>query len=261
VSVQSFWDQVGVQALGGAATALVAALLAVGVAYLVTRRHERQAAQRARNETATAEFYQAYGNLFAVWKQWDALTNKGRREAQAADQAEFLARVSDAEGQLESFLIRLTLERDFDEDGDPLVALWCFRRAYKVVRYSVRRNRRVPWFRAPGDQPPERKAGHLHYKMFKRLTVEIAAMIVDAGEGGRPAPEKAAANFNRVTSTSSWVRRRHTLPERPKDVPYEDDDLWFRVASLQFEEAARPDESYGLRLPADRAAPQAADYG
>jgi hypothetical protein len=263
MSEQGFWEQVGVQALGGAATAVVAALLAILVAYLITRRYEQQAAQRARDAAGAEEFYRAYGNLFAVWKEWDAHTDKGSREAQPADQAAFLARVADAEGQLESFLVRLTLERDLDVDGEEVVVLWCFRRGCKVVRYSVRRNKRVPWFRAPGDDPPERAAGHLHYKMFKRLTVAVAEMIADAPGSlagrrgwpwrrrvgrrrGRPEPAKAADSLNMVTSTSSWVRRRYELGKRPKDQNHQDDDLWFRVGARLFPEAAEPDDSYGL---------------
>jgi hypothetical protein len=232
---QDFWEQVGIQALGGAAAAVVAALLAILAAYGFTRRYEQRAAQRERDSAGAEEFYRAYGNLFAIWKEWDAHTDKGARKAQPADQAAFLARVADAEGQLEAFLVRLTLERGFDVDGDEVIVLWCFRRACKVVRYSVRRNKQVPWFRAPGDDPPEREAGHLHYKMFKRLTVEVAAMIAD-GSGGRPQPQRgrrardeAAARLDLVTSTSSWVRRRYGIDKRPHGQPYEDDDLWFRV--------------------------------
>jgi hypothetical protein len=61
--------------------------------------------------------------------------------------------------------------------------LWCFRRGYKQVRYSVREGERVGWRRTPGEgaEPAE---GYREYVAFKRLSVEVAAMI--AGGPHRP---------------------------------------------------------------------------
>lgn len=262
MSNQSFLEQVAVNALGGILVALVAAVLALVFAVKFTEGRERRAAVRARDEVAAEEFYRAYGRLFAAWKEWDdflgkRLTQSTRRE----DRAPFLNRVAEAEGMLESFLVRLTVERSLSEvDRD---RLWCFRRGYKQVRYSVREGERVGWRRTPGAgaEPAE---GYREYVVFKRLSVVVAAMIAGGpaaptGDGAgaemglsarlkatwgawlgwmrpvhddHPTVHEAAANLECVTGRSEPIRARYGVEPRPEGTKHERDSLWYVIGDL-----------------------------
>src|SRR4051812_34171073 len=119
-------------AVAGVITALFAGWLAQRVAREYTDRAEERKAIRERDESAAAEFYIAYGRFFAAWKSSDDYLDsrsRPRSTVSPADRLASLSRVADAEGLLESFLVRLTLDRPLDEtDRD---RLWCFRTAYK----------------------------------------------------------------------------------------------------------------------------------
>jgi hypothetical protein len=165
------------QIVAGVITAITAALLAVAVAKWYTARRERE----LRDETATQEFYRAYGAFFGAWKAWDDVS--GRATLESGDHAQYLTRVAEAEGMLESFLLRLTLDRTVGTTD--LHRLWCFRRGYKEVWYCVRRRECVPWRRT---KPPEGESdiGYRKYTAFKQLTAAVAGMIAE-----RPRPHRS----------------------------------------------------------------------
>ena len=254
MSDQSFLEQVAVNALGGFLAAAFAAVLALFLAIRFTERRERRAALRARDEAAAEEFYRAYGGLFAAWKAWDDFLGKKPKEKPGREvRAPFLSRVAETEGMLESFLVRLTVERSLCEcDRD---RLWCFRRGYKQVRYRVRDGVPVGWRRSPGDgvEPAE---GHPQYVVFKHLSVAVAAMIAGApvpptAEKGlaarlkaawralrewvrpvdvaRPEVHEAAEALDYVTGVAEPIRKRYGIGSPPEDMDHEDDSLWYVV--------------------------------
>jgi hypothetical protein len=168
-----FWETV----LANLIPAIFAAALAAGFAYWFARRYTRRwdetRARRERDAAAAAEFYRAYGAFFAAWKSWDGYRKSVRtRKTKPGDRIPFLNRVADAEGALESFLIRLTQERNLEQHD--LDRLWCFRTGYKQLRYSVRDDELLPWWRSTTGAHSE---GSRHYLAFKRLSVGVAALL------------------------------------------------------------------------------------
>ena len=162
------------QAVAGMIGALFAALLALAVAKGYTARHERE----VRDEAAAQEFYRAYGAFFGAWKAWDDVRGRGEMPQwlKSGNHAQYLTRVAEAEGMLESFVVRLTLERGLT--ACDLHRLWCFRHGYKEVRYRVRRCDHVPWRRTE-PQHGQSDAGYRQYTAFKQLSVAVARMIAE----------------------------------------------------------------------------------
>jgi hypothetical protein len=197
----SLLEEIGVAAFAVALTAVAGVI----ITYLFTERRAKAASRRERGEAAAAEFYRAYGTFFAVWKSWDDLGAR-RASKDGAEQLEFLRRVADAEGLLESFLVRLTLEHELSKPD--LDRLWCFRRGYKQLRYSIRDRRRLGWRRTDRRDPAGHEE-HLAYRAFKGLAVTTATLLLDERSAAAKAPTTATARerLAYVTGSSRPLRR------------------------------------------------------
>jgi hypothetical protein len=133
-----------------------------------------------------------------------------------------LNRVADAEGALESLLIRLTQERHLEQPD--LDRLWCFRAGYKQLRYSRRNDKPLEWWRSTTAGHSE---GASHYLAFKRLAVGVAALLPSPADRrvSRPVADVALKNLVFVTGPLDTVFRARWKASLEAGVP-----LWVSVA-------------------------------
>src|SRR5881392_4131116 len=124
MNFDTFWPDI----LSGIVIVIAGGIVAAIVAWWITRPLEERRARSARDKEAADDFYRAYGGFFAAWKAWAAFKPDAGGSQRAPTQEEWmalLARSAEAEGALESFLIRLTLERRLSQTD--IARLWCFR--------------------------------------------------------------------------------------------------------------------------------------
>jgi hypothetical protein len=251
VALSDFWERFLATALGGILAATFAATLGYWIAARFTARREEHAAQRQRAEAAAEEFYSAYGSFFAAWKSWNdfrglSVDQERPETVTSQDRMTFLSRVADAEGQFETFLIWLTLERSLSQAD--LDRLWCFRRGYKQLRLHVRNDRRLPWTRTPSGRDP-----HKQYEAFKWLAASVAALIAGpaATHSDRPRTRwrgqtagcptsQARTNLTFVTGPSRDIRNayRDSLPAELHGAS--GDKIWYVLPKLIDEREAAP---------------------
>jgi hypothetical protein len=204
-----FWGTL----LAGALVALFTGVVALALARFFTQRWEEAAARRRAAEATVAEFYRAYGAVFAAWKAWDDDVGKDKNkpavEMSETEHLNHLTRAADAEGAFESFLVRLALQRDLAPND--LERLQCFRSAYKQLRYKVRDRKPLPWWRTSTKQ---RADGFRDYNAFKRLSVGIAFMLADPEDrdSAPPSAGDALKNLEYVTTSVEWVEPAERLP-------------------------------------------------
>ncbi|OGO59526.1 MAG: hypothetical protein A2V85_09325 [Chloroflexi bacterium RBG_16_72_14] len=199
MSFDTFWSDL----LSGVVVAGAAGLIALGIAGLVTRKLEERRARQARNGAAAEEFHRAYGMFFGAWKTWAVYRRDTGSDALHLDEEQWvsiLREVTFAEGALESFLVRLTLEQPLSDDA--LLRLWCFRTGYKQLRYAVRQRVPLGWRRSDGPDPSQH-AGFRQYRAFKALASDVAALLADAVDLGRERPSQATARSNLLVVTAT----------------------------------------------------------
>ena len=102
-------------------------------------------------------------------------------------------RAADAEGLLESFVVRLCVDRPLSRPQ--LDRLWCFRRAYRELRYAVREDRPLDWRRADSKRKnnPRRRIAVRTYRAFKGLTVHMVELLTIDHEPAVDAPDPMSA--------------------------------------------------------------------
>ncbi|MBB6345522.1 hypothetical protein FHU36_002031 [Nonomuraea muscovyensis] len=118
---------------------LVVALITLSLGWLVglrlTARWDERKKRRELDLLALGAFYEAYGQFCAIWKSWDGAPDSLRQDDPF--QTEMLRRAAEAEGKVESLLVRLASERSLSQQECTLLS--CFRQAFQSLRKSIRR--------------------------------------------------------------------------------------------------------------------------
>jgi hypothetical protein len=214
----SFWDttisaflSTLVAGIGvAAAAAVIALLLAKLFGNQIADEWERRRALRERDLAGAAEFYRTYGQFFAAWKVCESYVQHDKLVMEPTDKRELLTAVAAAEGALESFLLRLTLERSLK--NEELDMLWCFRTAYKQLRDSVDHERRLLWWKSEEtekDHSGSRKAGFKAYEAFKSLAARVASLFTVDEPGRPPERDKGRENLEWVTGSGVDLKERY----------------------------------------------------
>jgi hypothetical protein len=199
-----FWSATLSNFVAGVGIAVVVALLA----WLVTERYaavrQAQAARQERNLAAAEELYTVYGHFFAAWKAWEHLKRRDGGDASdssyAQRQRELLALASQAEGAYESLIIRISLEKALTDNDRR--ALWALRFALKQLRYAIRDDRLLDWWRSDGPPASARAAGFRDYQAFKSLVLRVASILVDRKRSATPpSPAERARSLALITGT------------------------------------------------------------
>jgi hypothetical protein len=151
-------------------------VLTVGLAWLVGYRlttfwNIRQKLAEL-NLAAATQFYQLYGEFFAVWKLWNYL--KGQRGmpilVKSADEArwDLLQRACSAEAGVEAILVKLAIDPSLTNSD--IEDLGRFRQAYQSLRQAIRDDTPISW---NSSSAPE-------YRTFKALACKVACILTSA---------------------------------------------------------------------------------
>ena len=206
---------------------LVVALLTLSLGWFVsnriTARWDERKKRRELDLIALGAFYEIYGQFFAIWKLWSG-ARKGLPEDDQF-RREVLERSAEAEGRLESLLVRVASERNLSDRDCTL--LGCFRQGFQSLRESIRNNEdlrsrlrtagnqaRLPVQWAGSEAPP--------YTAFKALAAFTANLLSKDSSPATKA-ETASSTLMKITSNrleATWVDEAFTLldlrsPSRP----------------------------------------------
>jgi hypothetical protein len=183
---------------------VVAALLAVLGAAVVTirvsdqyeqRRKQREfdqetmRKQREFDQETMRELASLYGQIFAIWKEWDTLCRFRELEPPPGAAWSLLGEAADAEGRLEALLIRIAADRPL-HDPDDIRTLAGLRQSFKVVRKAIRENEPLEW----------RSAIDRQYAALKAYAASTAALVAAERAGPTPTAATARAVFQKITS-------------------------------------------------------------
>ncbi|MEU6711041.1 hypothetical protein ABZ897_06130 [Nonomuraea sp. NPDC046802] len=117
---------------------LVVALITLSLGWLVglrlTARWDERKKRRELDLLALGAFYEAYGQFCAIWKSWDGAPDSLRQDDPF--QTEMLRRAVEAEGKVESLLVRLASERSLSQQ-ECTVSSWVVHTISGIKRGAV----------------------------------------------------------------------------------------------------------------------------
>jgi IS1 family transposase len=132
------FDAIGFEIL----KALIAPVVAVGLAWLVGNRLSSEWAIRQRRRenslASVAEFYRLYGEFFALWKLCNYAFRDADHETDDATLWDLMRRAAALEANGEAILLRIASELTLTEDN--IRTLGLFRQGVQLLRQSIVRN-------------------------------------------------------------------------------------------------------------------------
>ena len=145
-----------------------------------------------------------YGQFFAAWKAWEHFKRRDGDDAGGSSYEkgwrELLTLASEAEGAYESLIIRVSLERSLTDNDRR--AMWALRFALKQLRYAIRNDQLLDWWRSDGPPASARAAGFRDYQAFKSLVLRVASILVDQKRSATPpSPAERARSSALITGT------------------------------------------------------------
>jgi hypothetical protein len=181
-----------------AVTPLLAALIAVGGAAFLTNRYERSRKREEFDRSTMEELAALYGQVFGVWKAWEAYRAAPGLDVDGEGPWELLTKAADAEGRLEALLVRIAADRPLtDTDIRMLAGL---RQSFKAVRKAIRAQRTVGWTRSASSE----------YIALKTYTTYAAVLLASERRGQTPpAPNMAVDAFLQISNPEyehNWQR-------------------------------------------------------
>jgi len=182
---------------------LVTVATTLGGGWLVTTRitdyWDQVKKNREINLTAAKDFQRLYGDAVAIWKTWNALKGDYAVTFTTPEHARWdcLLRATAAEGEIESFLAKLSAERVLSSEN--IAMLGSLRQAFKSVRRAIRKDEPLPW----------RSDNVKEYASFKSLAAAMSVLLTSRTHAGkRPDATEAAWAFQQITANyheQSWV--------------------------------------------------------
>ena len=176
-----------------ALTPVVAALLAIAGAYLVSIRvahgYEQRRKQREFDRETMQELTSLYGTIFATWKAWD--TRCRFPDVKPTEDAawKLLCEAAEAEGRLEAMLVRLAADRPL-RDPEDIKTLAGLRQSFKIVRKAIRENKSLDW----------RSSRDREYAALKAYAASTAVLVSEERTGPAPNADTARLVFQKITS-------------------------------------------------------------
>jgi hypothetical protein len=231
LAAESFGTAVGSGLIVAAVTLLAGWLIGTQIA----DRWDEIKKRRELDLASIEEFYSAYGEMFAVQKIWDAYkrfpnpstTDPSTTDPSTTDSDKIMRKMVDraaaAEARLESFIVKLALERHLEpRDRDTLA---CFRQAYQTIRERIRDNKPIEWW---ATYRPGAEKGYIEYRAFKALAVHFACLLTQPKirtvwlfivvRVDRPSPKEAQDALLQVTAVgfrNNWAEAATTLLALP----------------------------------------------
>lgn len=197
-----------VDAFFEALPSLLVVVVTLGTGWLITQRvSARWDFKRRRREldlAALAQFYQAYGTFFSVWKVWTCHPEvEGFIEISDESRQDLLDRASAVEGSMEALFVKLAVERNLTDAEQ--IDLACFREGVQCLRESIEKRVHVQtrgpealtWSTADG------RGGGLPYNSFKRLAGRVA-LIASSAKTGKADPRRVQQAMINTTSSAPY---------------------------------------------------------
>lgn len=178
---------------------LVAVTLTLAGGWLVSSRvsdHWDQIKRRRESDQAAAEeFQRLYGEFFAVWKIWNAISLRDIELSDPEKAAwDCLKQVAEIEGRVEALMAKISAERHLTNDD--IDALGAVRQGFQSLRSVIKRGEPLPWWGSEIEQ----------YAAFKELGVYTVRLLSAPSEPKQaPSRTDAAASFRGITSNRHEV--------------------------------------------------------
>lgn len=177
----------------GAIGPITTAVLAYVVGNRLTAYWTFRQKQRELTLAASAEFFRLYGEFFASWKLWNRAVAEAEDKASETHRWKILERAAEAEGHMESLLVKMASERRLSNRDVEILGK--FRQGYQQLRKSIRRKNELNWGIST----------HPEYIAFKRLATLTSRLIVSR-ESRRPRADEAERSLVGITS-NYWESR------------------------------------------------------
>jgi hypothetical protein len=181
---------------------LLGPLLTAGFAWAVGNRISAAWTHRQKHReyslAVTAEFYQVYGEFFAIWK----LANYSFRHSRPEITPEFILgliqRAAAMEARIEAMLLRAASELQLTL-GE-IRTLGLYRQAVQLLRQSIILRRQLDFF----------GTGQAKYELYKELSVAVGDLVASLGARDKPDASQAKAQMTEITS-SKWEVEWHRI--------------------------------------------------
>lgn len=177
-------------------------LVTVGFAWLVGNRMSAAWTHRQKHReyslSVTAEFYQVYGEFFAIWKLANFAFRQHRPEITDSFILDLIKRSAALEARVEAMLLRVASELKLAPDE--IRSLGLYRQAIQLLRQSIILRRQLDFF-GPGQAK---------YELYKQLSVTVGELVARLGERAKPEAGAAKAQMSQITSAkweSEWHRQ------------------------------------------------------
>jgi hypothetical protein len=198
--IMGFWESFGSNFLAAALSGVLIAVTALLLARTVTEKYTSALAdKRARHErnlAAAEELYRVYDRFFVAWKSWEYHSRTSSKRVSPAASADrrnqLISDAAAAEGMYEAFVVRMSLEQELSPEDR--AAMCCLRTALKQLRYAIRDDQPLRWWRS--KRSPE-------YEAFKKLMPRVAGILVDSeGLTSRPTSEARTSAIAEITGNA-----------------------------------------------------------
>ncbi len=137
-----------------------------------------------------SKFYEYYGSFLTVLRMWNISKSYPTIDAPSDVRWTLLQQATEAEGGIESILVRLAAERKLTQQDRE--KLGQFRQSFQTLRESIKDDEVVEW--APSNHP--------EYVTFKEGASYLASFL-GKGDLWRPSRKQTAESLLEITS-SKW---------------------------------------------------------
>lgn len=177
-------------------------VVTVGFAWLVGNRISAAWTHRQKHReyslSVTAEFYQVYGEFFAIWKLANFAFRQHRPEITDAFILDLIKRSAALEARVEAMLLRAASELRLTPDE--VRSLGLYRQSIQLLRQSIIMRRQLDFF----------GTGQAKYEFYKQLSVTVGELVAKLGDRERPEVHQAKTQMTEITS-SKWEAEWHQL--------------------------------------------------
>ena len=175
-------------------------LLTAGFALAVGNRISAAWSHRQKHReyslSVTAEFYQVYGEFFAIWKLANYSFRQSRPEITQEYILGLIERAANMEARVEAMLLRVASELQLTPAEIRVLGL--YRQAVQLLRQSIIRRQQLDFF----------GQGQAKYELYKHLSVAVGELVASLGQRERPDANRAKSQMTSITS-SKWEDEWH----------------------------------------------------
>lgn len=183
---------------------LVTAGFALVVGNRISAAWSHRQKHREYSLAVTAEFYQVYGEFFAIWK----LANYSFRHERPEITPDFILglieRTAAMEARVEAMLLRVASELSLT--ASEIRTLGLYRQAAQLLRQSIIRREQLDFF----------GTGQAKYELYKKLSVAVGDLVASLGVREKPAASLATSQMTEITSSkweAEWRRIFHEVAD------------------------------------------------